>query len=102
MVMIIHQLGKPNTLYGTDIEKIENLCSEGNSQLVKSFYFKNQIIWSIRNEMAITLEDVMARRTRSLFLDAESLKIAPKVLEIMAKEMRKNIDWIKNESALKK
>ena len=50
--------------------------------------------------MAMTLEDVMARRTRSLFLDArESLIIAPKVLEIMAKEMKKNIDWIKNESA---
>ena len=50
--------------------------------------------------MAMTLEYVMSRRTRSLFLDArESLKISPKVLEIMAKEMKKNIDWIKNESA---
>jgi len=34
-----------------------------------------------------------------LFLDArESLKIAPKVLEVMAKEMKKNKNWIKNES----
>ena len=87
--------------YGTDIEKIENLCSEGNISISEKFFIsKNQIIWSIRNEMAMTLEDVMARRTRSLFLDArESLKISPKVLEIMAKEMKKNIDWIKNESA---
>jgi len=87
--------------YGTDIEKIENLCSEGNSSISEKFFIsKNQIIWSIRNEMAMTLEDVMARRTRSLFLDArESLRIAPKVLEIMAKEMKKNIEWIKNESA---
>ena len=91
----------PIHFYGTDIEKIENLCSEGNSSISEKFFIsKNQIIWSIRNEMAMTLEDVMARRTRSLFLDArESLKIAPKVLEIMAKEMRKNIDWIKSESA---
>ena len=29
----------------------------------------------------------------------ERVWIAPKVLEIMAKEMKKNIDWIKNESA---
>ena len=87
--------------YGTDIEKIENLCSEGNSSISEKFFIsKNQITWSIRNEMAMTLEDVMARRTRSLFLDArESLRIAPKVLEIMAKEMKKNIEWIKNESA---
>ena len=91
----------PIHFYGTDIEKIENLCSEGNSSISEKFFIsKNQIIWSIRNEMAMTLEDVMARRTRSLFLDArESLKISPKVLEIMAKEMKKNIDWIKNESA---
>ena len=91
----------PIHFYGTDIEKIENLSSEGNSSISEKFFIsKNQIIWSIRNEMAMTLEDVMARRTRSLFLDArESLKISPKVLEIMAKEMKKNIDWIKNESA---
>ena len=50
--------------------------------------------------MAMNLEDVMARRTRSLFLNAkESLRIAPKVLEIMAKEMKKDTNWIKNESA---
>ena len=91
----------PIHFYGTDIEKIENLCNEGNISISEKFFIsKNQIIWSIRNEMAMTLEDVMARRTRSLFLDArESLKISPKVLEIMAKEMKKNIDWIKNESA---
>ena len=91
----------PIHFYGTDIEKIENLCSEGNSSISEKFFIsKNQIIWSIRNEMAMTLEDVMARRTRCLFLDArESLKIAPKVLEIMAKEMKKKVDWIKNESA---
>lgn len=91
----------PIHFYGTDIEKIENLCSEGNSSISEKFFIsKNQIIWSIRNEMAMTLEDVMARRTRCLFLDArESLKIAPKVLEIMGKEMKKKVDWIKNESA---
>ena len=91
----------PIHFYGTDIEKIENLCNEGNSSISKKFFIsKNQIIWSIRNEMAMTLEDIMARRTRSLFLDArESLRIAPKVLEIMAREMKKNTNWIKKENA---
>ncbi|MAR43665.1 MAG: FAD-dependent oxidoreductase [Flavobacteriaceae bacterium] len=91
----------PIHFYGTDIEKIESLCDQGNSSISKKFFIsKNQIIWSIRNEMAMNLEDVMARRTRSLFLDArECLRIAPKVLEIMAKEMKKNTNWIKNESA---
>ena len=90
----------PMHFYGTDIEKIENLSTEGNSSISEEFFIsKNQIIWSIRNEMAINLEDVMARRTRSLFLNAkESLRIAPKVLEIMAKEMKKDTNWIKNEN----
>ena len=56
------------------------------------------IIWSIRNEMAFKLEDVLARRTRCLFLDVEeTLKIAPKVLSIMAKEMNKNKEWVNTE-----
>ena len=91
----------PIHFYGTDIEKIESLCDQGNSSISKKFFIsKNQIIWSIRNEMAMNLEDVMARRTRSLFLDArECLRIAPKVLEIMAKERGGNTNWIKNEIA---
>ena len=91
----------PIHFYGTDIEKIENLDSNGNSSISEKFFIsKNQIVWSIRNEMAMNLEDVMARRTRSLFLDAkESLRIAPKVIEIMANEMKKNTNWIKNEIA---
>ena len=89
----------PIHFYGTDIEKIENMSKEGNLSISnKLFISKNQIIWSIRNEMAMTLEDVMARRTRSLFLDAkESLRIAPVVVEIMGQEMKKNTNWIKNE-----
>ena len=44
--------------------------------------------------MAITLEDVLARRTRCLFLDAyETEKIAPKVAEIMAFEFKKEKKW---------
>ena len=35
--------------------------------------------------MAMTLEDILARRTRCLFIDAtETLKIAPEVAQIMA------------------
>jgi len=44
--------------------------------------------------MARTVEDVLARRTRALFLDArESLRVAPEVAKIMAKELGQNNDW---------
>ena len=48
--------------------------------------------------MAIHLDDVLARRTRCLFLDAqETKKIAPTVAKIMAEILNKNESWIKNE-----
>ena len=44
--------------------------------------------------MAITLEDVLARRTRCLFLDsAETEKIAPKVAEIMRSFLKEDDNW---------
>ena len=44
--------------------------------------------------MARTVEDVLARRTRALFLNArESIRIAPKVAEILAQEYNYDKDW---------
>ena len=87
-------------VYGTEIDKIKSIDeSNFNKSISKEFFItKNMIIWSIRNEMAFKLEDVLARRTRCLFLDVEeTLKIAPKVLSIMAKEMNKNKEWVNTE-----
>jgi glycerol-3-phosphate dehydrogenase len=64
----------------------------------KFFISENQILWAIEKEMAINLEDILARRTRCLFLNAfETEKIAPKVASIMAKKLGHNKTWIKNE-----
>ena len=53
-----------------------------------------QIIHFIRNEMAINLDDIMLRRSRCLFLDVEeSVKIAPKIVKIMSKELFKDKLW---------
>ena len=72
---------------------------KGNKSLSdKLFITKNQICWAIKSEMAMTLEDVLARRTRCLFLDAyETEKIATKVAEIMAIELKKEKKWIIQE-----
>jgi len=57
-------------------------------------YTKAEIIWICRNEMPVTLEDILARRTRSLFLDVRtSVKIAPKVAGIMARELNRDQKW---------
>lgn len=86
----------PLHVYGTDREKIVSLgLPQDNDSLSEKFYIsKNQILWSVTHEMAIHLEDVLARRVRGLFLDAtETMRIAPKVAEIMAEALRKDEDW---------
>lgn len=58
------------------------------------------IINAVRFEMARTVEDVLARRFRILFLDAEAaVKLAPEVARVMAQELKKDEIWIKEQVA---
>jgi glycerol-3-phosphate dehydrogenase len=53
-----------------------------------------QVIWAVRNEMARTVEDVLARRTRVLFIDAQAaLDLAPEVASIMREELNMDESW---------
>lgn len=61
-------------------------------------YQKAEIINSVRNELARTVEDVLARRTRILFLDANAaIEISREVAEIMANELGKDKNWIDDQ-----
>ncbi|MBA4184149.1 MAG: glycerol-3-phosphate dehydrogenase/oxidase [Acidobacteria bacterium] len=86
-------------IYGADAEKIQKLMEE-NSNLAEKLhedlpYRAAEIVWAVRFEMAQTLEDILARRTRVLFLDAKAaIEIAPHVAEIMAAELGKDEIWI--------
>jgi glycerol-3-phosphate dehydrogenase len=54
-----------------------------------------QVAWAVRNEMARTVEDFLARRTRALFLDARaSVECAPAVARLMAEELGRDGGWI--------
>jgi glycerol-3-phosphate dehydrogenase len=53
-----------------------------------------QVVWAVRHEMARTVEDVLARRTRSLLLNAQAaIDIAPGVASLMAEEKGYDADW---------
>ena len=88
--------------YGSDGEHIKQLWNENplwKQTIAEGYpYTKGEITWFIKNEMAMTVEDVLARRIRLLFLDAyAALKAAPAVAAIMAKEMNKDEAWIKEQ-----
>ena len=53
-----------------------------------------EVIFAVRYEMARTLMDVLARRTRSLFLNANATSnVAPRVAELMRNELDQGVDW---------
>ena len=57
-----------------------------------------EVVWAVRHEMAQTLDDVLARRVRLLYIDArEALRVAPEVAKIMAAEMHKPLSWVDQE-----
>ena len=59
---------------------------------------KAEVVWHARAEMARTVEDVLARRTRSLLLNAAaSIQAAPEVAEILARELGRDEAWQTNQ-----
>ena len=60
----------------------------------------DELLRAVREEMAETVEDVLARRTRTLFLNArEALDQAPQVAARMAAELNKDEAWQAREVA---
>ena len=53
-----------------------------------------QVIWAAREELACTVEDVLARRTRVLFLNSRAaLEMAPAVASLLAQELGRDDTW---------
>lgn len=90
------------SIYGSDRVYIEKLAlnnPEWSIKLHPAFpNIKAEVIWAVRNEMAYTLEDVLARRLRILFLDAKaSIEISRTVAELMARENAEGQDWVEKQ-----
>jgi len=79
-------------VYGSDAYEIRKLI-DTNPGLKEPLhaalpYVKAEVIWATRHEMARTVEDMLARRTRALFLNARAaLEMAPVVADLMASEL---------------
>jgi glycerol-3-phosphate dehydrogenase len=79
-------------VYGSDAPAIQGLMRETTSLAVPLHaqlpYTGAEVVWAARHEMARTVEDVLARRTRALFLNARAAEtMAPEVARLMAGEL---------------
>jgi glycerol-3-phosphate dehydrogenase len=91
-------------IYGTDIPKIialQNQEPELKEKLHPDYeYTMAEVAWAIRYEMARTIDDVLARRVRLLFLDARAaIASCEKVAQLLAKELGHDEIWTQNQIA---
>ncbi|MBS1599433.1 MAG: glycerol-3-phosphate dehydrogenase/oxidase [Bacteroidetes bacterium] len=94
----VTDFNKPLYYYGTDEEQIKSLIKNNNALgelLHKDLpYIKAEIVWAVNQEMCMTVEDALTRRTRALLLDAQAaIESATVVAQLMASEMNKDQQW---------
>lgn len=91
-------LDDPFSVYGSDTAGVKALMSElpgGAGKLHPNLpHVEAEVVWAVRHEAARSIEDVLARRTRALFLDARAcIDAAPRVAELMAAELGEDQAW---------
>jgi glycerol-3-phosphate dehydrogenase len=88
----------PLASYGSDAKELRELMRE-QPELAGRLHLAlpingAQVVWAVRHEMARTVDDVLARRTRALFLNARAaIAMAPAVARLMARELGRGDSW---------
>jgi glycerol-3-phosphate dehydrogenase len=94
----------PLHVYGADAGLVREIAEAGpefgrplDAELP---YIGAEIVWAARYEMARTVEDALARRTRALFLNAASaVRMAPVAARLMAHELGRDSRWAEEQVA---
>jgi len=90
-------------VYGSDAEGIRALAQD--PQLAVKLhpalpYIAAEVVWAARSEMARSVEDMLARRTRALFLNAgAACEMAEPVATLLAAELGRNATWKQTQVA---
>ncbi len=91
-------------VYGSDAGAVQALCAERETWRAPMHanlpYVLGEAAWAARYEMARTVEDVLARRTRALLLNARaSAAAAPAVARVLADELGRDDAWVRSQVA---
>jgi glycerol-3-phosphate dehydrogenase len=91
-------------VYGSDLPKVYALAAD-KTELLEPLhrdlpFRKVEVMWAAREEMARSVEDVLARRTRALFLHAKaSIEAAPVVAKLLAEALGRDERWQEDQLA---
>jgi glycerol-3-phosphate dehydrogenase len=85
-------------VYGSDLPRIRALEQKDPSLAVRLDaawpFTRAEVVWAVFHEMARTVEDVLSRRFRVLFLDAKAaIRMAPEVAGIMKDTLHRDDAW---------
>ena len=88
----------PLHFHGTDAVAIRELVRFeprwGEKLHPRLPYILAEIVWAVREELCMTVEDALSRRTRSLLLDARAaMECAGAVAELLAAELGRDRSW---------
>lgn len=88
--------------YGSDAPELEALMRDDDRHAERLHphheVVAGQVVWAVREEAARTVEDVLARRTRMLLLDARaSIDMAPRVARLLAEELGRDEAWERDQ-----
>lgn len=95
-----HALSAPPGLhlYGTEADRVRSL--PGNDRELAPGLTEAMVRFAAREEFARSVEDVLARRSRWLFLDARrAAAIAPRVAELLSEELGPRFDAAASQRA---
>jgi glycerol-3-phosphate dehydrogenase len=100
-----HTILKTNShldVYGADALYIEKLIEEDillQEKIHENYpYTKAEVKWFVQNEMAQTIEDILARRIRLLFLDAQAaIEVSPIIASMLSVLLQKDLQWQQQE-----
>lgn len=91
-------------IYGSDANGIRSLMHDDPALAARLHpalpYTRAEVVWAASHEMARTVEDVLARRTRALFLNARAaIDMAPAVAAILAPLLGRDARWMSEQVA---
>jgi glycerol-3-phosphate dehydrogenase len=90
--------------YGSDAPAVRGLM-ESDPAMGRQLHdalpvYAAQVVWAARHEMARTVDDILARRTRCLLLNARAaIAMAGDVARLLAAELRRDEQWQRDQVA---
>jgi glycerol-3-phosphate dehydrogenase len=96
--VLLADFNAPLHYHGSDAPAIRALAEAipaGGDRLHPRLpYIRAEIVWAAREELCMTVEDALSRRTRALLLDAQAaIDCAPLVARLLAEELGRDKPW---------